>query len=194
MRPKFYLDIIICPGDAGANFVRNRIMQKLHGFFGHNKENGQCLYAIAFPSEEIQENRNTVLRIFSSTENELRRLKDEMRQIAICRDYAFFCEPAKVPDVFEGTWTRYMRYRIPTTGSDRHACGGRSELRDRRIQKAMSFRTAYFILHSSSSGSTFTLRVKAEHAAEENEDCMPDCYGLSVSSRPFALPDIEWTH
>ncbi len=192
MRPKFYLDIVICPGDAGANWVRSRIMQKLHGFFGHNKENGECKYAIAFPSGGTNPNGNKVLRVFASTHEDVRELEECLRQIPICRDYAAVTAPLEVPDGFSGTWTRYRKYKIPTAHSDRHASGGHSELRNRRINDAAG--CEYFILRSATSGSIFTLHVKVENNSEPPTDCLPDCYGLSVSSRPFALPDLKWTH
>lgn len=194
MRPKFYLDIMICPGDAGANWVRSRIIQKLHGFFGHNKENGECKYAIAFPIGGKDPNGNEVLRVFASTPEDISHLEECLKQIPICRDYASITVPAEVPNGFNGTWTRYRKYKIPTASSDRHACNGQSELRDRRIHDAKASRLQYFILRSSTSGSIFTLWVKVESDSSPAAECLPDCYGLSVSSRPFALPDLKWTH
>jgi hypothetical protein len=192
MKPKYFIDISINPGVPGARRVISRIMQKLHGFFEAHKDGKAIKYAIAVHFGENEFVQTPILRVFAGTEKDIDDLEADLKSHQLCRDYACLSSPKAVPEPFSGTWTSYRKYRIPTVSSDRHANGGESSIRTKRIEEAAESGMGYFILRSSQTGSTFTVFVKVEHNAAPSEECLPDGYGLSVHDRPFAVPDIEF--
>jgi hypothetical protein len=62
-------------------------------------------------------------------------------------------------------------------------------LRERRMRRADEGRFPFFIMQSRGTGQQFGLYVEIRPAGATG-DCAPDSYGLSVATRPFALPDL----
>ncbi len=86
-------------------------------------------------------------------------------------------------------WCSYRRYRIPTRRSERRADG---TVRQRCIQFADQEQLPFFQLRSQSNGAHFGLRVHILPGQADGPACEPDSYGLAVTSRPLALPDLPF--
>jgi len=97
-----------------------------------------------------------------------------------------------VPEGYNGPWTEYRRYRIPGRSSRL------TESRGRRIEAGNSL--PFLHSHSKSNGQAFSIRVLAvpqiqalAPALDNTTGIAPDSYGLSVPTRPFAVPDLPVT-
>jgi hypothetical protein len=131
------------------------------------------------------------LRVFASTIDELEWLRDQLKRDAWIRDYAVLCAARLVPASFNGSWTRFVRYRVPTLRSDRKTGDEFGALRARRLRKAAADGMDYFLLSSASTSQRFTLIIERQQNASPSDVCDPNSYGFSTTTRPFSLPDVE---
>lgn len=194
MNPRHYLDFIIEPkvddGDrtqrraAGvpAAVVAGAALRVLHGAF--KERPGR--YALALP--RFADQPFSKLRVFAGERDDLDELVQAVESHPVIRDYIQLGYPRKVPVDYDGTWTEFRRYRIPARRSCRKPD---DDLRERRMQRAQTERLPFFIMHSQSTGQQFGLYVEIRPAARPSSDGIPDSYGLSVTTRPFALPDLR---
>lgn len=174
-RPQGYGTTLPAPVIAGA------MLKVLHGVFG--QQPGR--YALALP--RYPDSPFNALRVFASERDELDGLVQGVEGHPVIRDYAYIGERRKVPLDWSGPWREFRRYRIPSRKSGRKPD---DTLRERRMAQAEERRLPYFILHSRSNGQQFGLYLEVLPADAMPDDCQPDSYGLSVASRPFALPDL----
>lgn len=185
MIPRHYLDFTLSGADKGAGLpppiIAGAALKVLHGAF--KQQPGR--YALALPTGF------TALRLFADEREHLDELAEAVEQHPVIRDYTWQGRIRKVPEAFDGAWREYRRYRIPARKSCRKP---NDDLRERRMQRADEGRFPYFILNSQSTGQQFGLRVEIiphlQKSDAQTNDAQPDSYGLSVSSRPFALPDL----
>lgn len=200
MNPRHYLDFAIAGpdgngeearepgGGAGlpAPVVAGAALKVLHGAF--KPRPGR--FALALP--RFGERPFAALRVFTGSRDDLDELVAAVEGHPVIRDYLRLGYPRRVPADDPGSWTEFRRYRIPARRSCRKPG---DDLRERRMARAEDGRFPYFILHSESTGQQFGLYVEilslpAPPGGESGADCQPDSYGLSVASRPFALPDL----
>lgn len=182
MNPQHYVDIEIRGSESGGGFPRpvlaGAILRALHGAF--RKHPGK--FALALPGSPF-----TALRVFAEGREDLDTLHEEVGTHPAVRDYGRFGYPQNVPSDYKGPWKRYARFRIPTRKADRSSD---SRLRRARLEKAGEDNLPFFPMHSNTSGQSFSLHVEVQDTSGPLEECLPDSYGLSVASRPFALPDV----
>lgn len=189
MIPRHYLDFSLGGAGNGAGLpppvVAGAALKVLHGAF--KQQAGR--YALALPNFEATP--FAALRVFAGEREHLDDLANSVETHPVMHDYALQGRIRKVPEPFGGAWREYRRYRIPA----RRACRKpNDDLRERRMARADMGRFPYFILSSRSTGQQFGLYVEIlsipAGSGEGVRDAQPDSYGLSVSSRPFALPDV----
>ena len=125
------------------------------------------------------------LRLFGLTRDAVDQVADELEAHPFVRDYIRMGRVRAVPEAFSGPWTEYRRYRIPGRSSRL------TESRGRRIEGGNSL--PFLHSHSQSNGQAFSIRVLAVAHAQEldpRDAIAPDSYGLSVPTRPFAVPNL----
>jgi CRISPR-associated endoribonuclease Cas6/Csy4 subtype I-F len=188
MQPRYYFTLAIhSVRDVDIPKLSSVVFQQLHGFFAAEPHT----YALAFPcyGDEIPSRQLQQIRVFAETSvqletvqrylqaQEMLPLTTEVTNYPIC----------SVPDPYTGAWCCYARYRIPTRRAERHPNG---DLRQRRIREADARQLPYFIVNSSSTKQLFSLYIERLPEQVMTGLCQPDCYGLSVTSRRFAVPEI----
>lgn len=182
MQPDFYLDLE--PRSTKGGLVLplwvGQVMQVLHGAF---RQQPGC-YALALP---CRQNPFLCLRVFAASREALDQLADLLAGKPALNLQVGRTNP--VPAGYAGSWSSYRRYRIPTRKAERLPQG---TLRQRRILEADAANLPFFQLRSASSGEHFGLRVKIVAGEANIQPCVPDSYGLAVSSRPFSLPDLPY--
>lgn len=190
MRPTIYVDLEILAGDPdgesmSAPVLAGAALDVLHGAF--RQRPGR--YALALPEVSPGEAHTPgrILRVFAGGRDDLDVLVAAISGHPIIRDYTRIGYPRPVPGEFPGPWIEYRRYRIPARKSLRKPG---DTLRERRMQTARESGLPFFHARSRSNGQSFVLYVQALDAASGSAECQPDSYGLSVSSRPFAVPQI----
>ncbi|BCU08483.1 type I-F CRISPR-associated endoribonuclease Cas6/Csy4 [Allochromatium tepidum] len=175
MRPNVFFDISHRPSHHGAKRW-GQTLKDLHGVFAEIPSS----YALALP--DYPSKKFGRMRVFASTDDELMRLAYRLRDQPLK-----IGQMTTVPADFSGAWRCYSRYRIPTRAQERHANG---VLRLRRIRQADDMQLPYFDIYSRSTQQNFRLYVQVLDGERPQGECLPDNYGLSVSSRLFALPEI----
>lgn len=190
MKPVIYVDLEVLAEDQGgesmpAPVLAGAAMEVLHGAFRQHPGR----YALALPSVLTGKAKGPgrTLRIFAGSRDDLDTLVAVVSGHPIIRDYTRWGHQRPVPEDFAGPWIEYRRYRIPAQKSLRKP---NDSLRERRMQTAQRLRLPYFHLRSRSNGQQFMLYVQALEGKETGSACQPDGYGLSVSSRPFAVPRL----
>lgn len=187
MRARRYMDFDL-PSGAGAPrpVIASALVQALHGVFAaHPGE-----YALALPGwsgeGEPASEPWRALRIFAEDLEALDRLMQRLERHPVVRDYTRAGFPRPVPEGFEGPWVEYRRYRV----SSRKA--GVDALRHRRLTDATERGLPFLQVRSASNGQAFVLGVEPRPSTprRSDADAAPDSYGLSVTSRAFALPHI----
>ena len=143
--------------------------------------------AIALPGMRVGQgcHPGNLLRVFCQSREAADAIADVLEQSKFMRDYAHLGRVRQVSGEFSGPWVEYRRYRIPNRGSRM------TEARARRLAHGDSL--PFIHVASSSNGQVFSIRVQPiEHAAppQTTHAWQPDGYGLSLPSRPFALPLI----
>lgn len=187
MRPLVYVDIRVTGvrhdgvGPATPPRVCSALMKVLHGAFSQSPGT----YAVALPGENAR--AFSVIRVFAERREDLDQLVERTEAHPLFTQHTRFGYPKAVPEDFAGEYREYHRYRIPTRKADRRKEGQR---RLRRILHADEAKLPYFVLQSRSNRSIFGLRVECRPGARPDGDCVPDNYGLSVTTRSFAVPHI----
>ena len=189
MKPLIYVDLEILAGDPdgeamSAPVLAGAALEVLHGAF--RRQPGR--YALALPGVLMEEARiqHWTLRVFAGSRDDLDALVAAVADHAVVRDYARLGYPRLVPEAFSGPWIEYRRYRIPAQRSLRKPA---DTLRERRMQAAHEQKLPFFQTRSRSNEQSFRVFVQAL-AGASGAECQPDSYGLSVSSRPFAVPRL----
>lgn len=178
MRPHVFFDLeTLSARRDKLPCASGQTLRELHGLFA---ETPAC-YALALP--DYPQHAFGRFRVFATTAPELERLAYRLRNRPLR-----IGDIQSVPDGFSGTWRRYNRYRIPTRAQERHPDG---TLRLRRIREADDARLPYFDMQSTSTQQVFRLYVQILDSEPTPGDCLPDNYGFSVSTRRFALPDVD---
>lgn len=185
MQPKHYVDITVAGNDKGVGLPRpvvaGAILRVLHGAFRRNPGK----FALALPVKE--KSHFACLRVFSETRDDLDLLVATIENNPVIRDYGQIGYPHVVPEGYDGPWKQYSRFRIPTRKADRDP---EDALRSRRIAYADENNLPFFIVTSDTTKQRFGMYIKVDHAQTHQSECMPDSYGLSVSTRRFAVPDL----
>lgn len=164
-----------------APVIAGAMLKVLHGVFG--QEPGR--YALALPKHASAP--FAALRVFAAGREDLDGLVQGVEGHPVIRDYARIGYPRKVPADWDGPWLEFRRYRIPSRKAGRKPG---DMLRERRMAQAEERRLPYFILQSRSNGQQFGLYLEILPAGAPGGEARPDGYGLSVPTRPFALPDL----
>jgi CRISPR-associated endoribonuclease Cas6/Csy4 subtype I-F len=190
MKPAIYVDLEVLAGDHSGEsmpipVLAGAALDVLHGAFRHHPGR----YALALPgvSPGKAHGPGRILRVFAGSRDDLDTLVAIVSGHPIIRDYTRWGYPRPVPEDFSGPWIEYRRYRIPSQKSLRKP---NDTLRERRMLAAGQLGFPYFHTRSRSNGQQFLLYVQALEASEGGSACQPDGYGLSVTSRPFAVPQI----
>ncbi|MBK8896348.1 MAG: type I-F CRISPR-associated endoribonuclease Cas6/Csy4 [Candidatus Competibacteraceae bacterium] len=190
MKPLIYVDLEILAGDPdgeamSAPVLAGAALEVLHGAF--RRQPGR--YALALPGVLMEEARiqNWTLRVVAGSRDDLDALVAAVADHAVVRDYARLGYPRLVPEAFSGPWIEYRRYRIPAQRSLRKPA---DTLRERRMEAAHEQKLPFFQTRSRSNEQFFRLFVQALEGTSGGAACQPDSYGLSVSSRPFAVPRL----
>lgn len=169
-----------CGAGLPAPVVAGAMLKVLHGVFG--REPGR--FALCLPQHRTAP--FAALRVFAAERGDLDELVEGVGDHPVIRDYGHIGYPRRVPADWDGGWVEFRRYRIPSRKAGRKPD---DTLRQRRMEQAERRRLPYFILQSASNGQQFGLYLQVLPGGTAT-DCRPDSYGLSVSSRPFALPDL----
>jgi CRISPR-associated endoribonuclease Cas6/Csy4 subtype I-F len=190
MKPVVYVDLEVLAGDRDgesmpAPVLAGAALDVLHGAF--RQQPGR--YALALPGVSPNKGNTPgrILRVFAGSRDDLDALVAAISGHPVIRDYTRIGYPRPVPGEFSGPWIEYRRYRIPAQKSLRKPG---DTLRERRMQGARERGLPFFHTRSRSNGQSFMLYVQAFDVATGDAECLPDSYGLSVSSRPFAVPRL----
>lgn len=190
MKPVVYVDLEVLAGDRGgesmpAPILAGAALDVLHGAF----RQWPGRYALALPEVSPGEAHTPgrFLRVFAGSRDDLDALVAAIGGHPVIRDYTRIGYPRPVPGAFSGPWVEYRRYRIPSQKSLRKLD---DTLRERRMQAARERGLPFFQICSRSNGQSFMLYVQALEVVAGSAECQPDSYGLSVSSRPFAVPRL----
>lgn len=191
MKPDWYVDFTLegCDQtDITLPVVANTVYRVMHGAFRSLTPK----FAVALPESGPGKTFRHVgdrIRVFAEAREHLDQLVDAVGNHPSIRDYARILYPKSVPGEYQGSWVSYRRYRT----SNRNA--GRKEgdtLNARRTAYALEKQLPYLKIWSKSTERYFSLFievVKETHPPSVQGE--PDSYGLCVSSRPLALPDIS---
>lgn len=189
MKASCYVDIALRGNDEtdlSLPVIGNTIFQVLHGAF----RTLEHPYAIALPRSgkgRPYKHTGDIIRIFAEHREHLDQLVESVGQHAAVRDYSRILYPKSVPADFGGPWVSYRRYRT----TNRNAGREESTLSARRTAYAAEKGLPYFKVWSKSTERYFSLFIESVEQKRPSEvQGAPDRYGLCVSTRPFALPDI----
>lgn len=190
MKPVIYFDLEVLAGDSSgdsmpAPVLAGAALDVLHGAFRQHPGRYALALPGVLPGQAGAPGR--ILRVFAGNRDDLDALAFAIADHPIIRDYTRMGYPRPAPEDFPGPWVEYRRYRIPARKSLRKP---NDTLRERRLQFAREQGFPYFHAYSRSNNQRFMLYVQAIAAPSGGMDCQPDGYGLSVSSRPFAVPCI----
>lgn len=190
MKPLIYVDLEILAGDSdedamSAPVLAGAALEVLHGAF--RRQPGRYVLALPGVLPSAAKIRNWTLRVFAGSRDDLDALATAIGDHAVIRDYTRLGYPRVVPEVFSGLWIEYRRYRIPAQRSLRKPA---DTLRERRMKAAREQKLPFFQTRSRSNEQSFRVFVQALAGVTGGVECQPDSYGLSVSSRPFAVPQL----
>jgi len=185
MQPNWFCDIEVRNTPLPQPMAASAIARVMHGAF--RKKPG-C-YALAMPNKKRQP--HSVLRVFASSRDELDELIDNTREAKALTEQAVIHYPRAVPEDYSGSWSIYQRFRIPARRSER--ISGRS-VRLKRVQEANANKLPFFQMQSESNGGQFRLYWETHPYLGSNplnQDVHPDSWGLSTTTSPVPLPDIN---
>lgn len=190
MALKFYFDIVFHTnqGELSGPVIANQVMPVLHGAF--KKLDGT--FALALPNclPNRKSGIGNKLRIFTLRLSDINALVSAIKDHFTVRDYCEITPACEVPEGFAGPWVEYRRYRPSNKNAERNADNGQAPLRERRIRTAGEQMLPYFVLRSTTNQHGFSLIVEPRESQYSETEIMPDSYGLSVSSRSFAVPQL----
>ena len=179
-----YIDLQVAQGTGAPS---TPVMARMFGLVHAMRQRQAVVLACAFPTLHMGRgcHPGNRLRLFALTRDVVDQVADQLEAHPFARDYIRINRVRPVPDNFTGAWTEYRRYRIPGRGSRL------TESRARRIEAG----NALPFLHSNSksNGQAFSIRVLAiTHAQvlDNPSGIAPDSYGLSLPTRPFAVPNL----
>ncbi|HLA36318.1 MAG TPA: type I-F CRISPR-associated endoribonuclease Cas6/Csy4 [Rhodocyclaceae bacterium] len=183
MSPYAYFDIEVRRSErsggaqATALPIATKLFYVLHGVFRLHPGR----FALAFPKMRMGESRypGDTLRVFADTRDDLDVVVDALKDNRALSELLRLGYAEKVPEDYAGRWMEYRRYRVPGTGSRLDKC--------RSYRLEASEKLPYFRTASKSTGQSFVVFVECRDGAA-SRDCEPDGYGLSVATRPFAVP------
>lgn len=189
----FYMDIGIGtaprraqPASRGSGIgitVMARVALIVHGVI---RRQGEPL-AIALPRMRTGEycHPGDVLRVFARTREAVDWCAEAIEAHTTLREYVMVGRCRTVPSEHPGDWVEYRRYRIP---------GRSSRLTINRANRLRAGdKLPYLQVASRSTAQPFSLRVQPlRHSGplDGQGEHLPDSYGLSLPSRPLALPDL----
>jgi hypothetical protein len=162
--------------------VMGRILRVIHGAAAK----ANITFASAFPEArtgDIKHHPGTTIRIFAGSRDDADVLADAVEASSLLMDYVSLGRVKAVPAGIE-TSVSYPYFRIGSAASS-------ARNPERRFRRLQAGDRLPYLKMGSSSGEQFSLRfdvVRQEGAA--SEEVFPNGYGLSVSSKPFSLPDI----
>lgn len=185
MRPGAYIQIELLAAEAGSGMSLPALRGEAFGHLHRQFARSPGRYALAIPRE-----RFGALRVFATSRDDLRELADALGAAPWFRDYARILAAQDVPEGYDGPRVAFVRWRIPTVKSDRHASDGVSALRARRLAAARDRRLDHFQVRSSSTGSRFSLTVERIEGADLPGAGVPNSYGLCSRAALLGLPDF----
>jgi len=139
--------------------------------------------AIAFPLTK-KTSLGNIIRLFAIEKNGLQQMKDQVEVLPLFRDYTRIGRMQSIALADVEAWQAFSRFRIPTKKSDRN----NSLLHDRRKQEAMHL--PYIYVESSSTDSTFMLRIKVTESTAAPNSFLVNSYGLGSCAHPCWLPKV----
>lgn len=168
-----------------------KLMDILHGFFHANPDS----YAVAYPYyvEGQYANLGNIVRVFASDKPSLERLERGISEHTFIENNVKFGYEHGVPAGYEGPWVEYQRYQLPSQSLAR-----RSQLfADVRESKYKGAESLPFYQTKSDSTNNHKFSVIIKRIAypaghyDVNTEILPNTYGLSVSKKAFAVPDLQ---
>jgi CRISPR-associated endoribonuclease Cas6/Csy4 subtype I-F len=181
-----YLDIRVNQGRTAAEYTSHgamnmrELMAVLHGVFRDHPSQ----FAVAYPEMKIGPLRQLggLVRIFAEDPADLLSLSHLLDRHDLL-DFKVKVKPGiqKVPTDYSGPWLEYRRIRVPNKRSRLEEC--------RKWRMKYVHNLPYFDIHSQSTNQYFTVFIEQLDGLQCN-DAYPDSYGLSVRSRPFAVPAV----
>lgn len=186
MKATWYMNLRVATeatsrGPSGtAIFVMAKLLHAVHGIA---KRNG-ITFASAFPQMRTGDRAHpgTVLRVFTDSRDACDAIAQALEANTMLSGYVLMGRVRPVPEGIQRS-VSYQRFRITGKG------GKDPETRLRRL--AAGNKLPYLVLDSAQTRQRFSLRFAHVSAnSAPSELCEPDNYGLSVSTRPFSLPDI----
>ena len=162
-----------CPMD-----VINRVFTVLHGV----RQSHSLVFALAFPQMKTgnRPHPGNVVQVFSDNVT-LDAVVAELRLNNFIIDYVHVSRVKPVPDDVN-TYSQYALFRVPNRNVRTQ------QNRINRLTDAEQL--PYVKVASKSNGQIFSLRIKRTSQDNPSASIEPNSYGLAVSTRPFALPDI----
>lgn len=185
MQPNWFCDIEIRPTSLSRPMAASAVVRVMHGAFRQHVGR----YAIAMPGQK--QGPHSVLRVFASSRDELDTLIDNIREAKALTEHATIQYPRAVPENYSGPWSVYQRFRIPARRSER--IPGRS-VRLKRVQEANANELPFFQMKSESNGGRFRLyweKLLYKDAPPQDNESIPDSWGLSTTTKPVPLPDLS---
>ncbi len=186
MKPNFFVEItarssVTTGGGRSTAASMAHLLQVVHGA----RMSRGIHFAVALPCMRQGENPypGNMMRVFASQESDLALLLYDINANELLNGRVNAGKLHVVPADFAGPWVEYRRFRIPGRKSRTQ------ETRARRMQ--IGDERPYLRLASKSTRSVHSVRIEeVRHASNpvDGKDFVPDCYGLSVSTRRFALP------
>lgn len=176
-----YFDINAVAGDVATTPILARLFGITHAI----RQRQTATFAVALPGMHMGRvpHPGNQLRLFAAAQSELDAAAEALEANPFVRDYARLSRVRRVPKDFAGGWVEYQRYRIPGRGSRL------TESRARRLRDGNEL--PFLHSRSQSTAQAFSIRVRRiEHAVAPQLESIPqpDAYGLSLPTRPFAVP------
>jgi len=189
MRPEHYVDIVL-RGGAGVTVpvLAGKTMQVLHGVYARTPGR----FATALPAMKHGEapTPGHIVRVFSESGDDLDRLADAVEGVRNLRAFLTVARIKRVPDDTDPRMEEYRRFRIPSRkGKSPEHQEKRMRLRLRRVTESQEM--PYVMLHSGSTGQSFSMFVLRVSPSEPGTIGEPDSYGLSRSTVHVPLPVIQ---
>jgi hypothetical protein len=178
LSPTFYVDLEARIGSAPVHAV-GRLVWVLHGIL--RQDPGLCALAFPLLRKGPERRLGNLVRVFSDSDAKLGRILQLLSENEGLRGHVRYGTPTRVPENFDGAWIEFRRYRIPNRGS---------RLKQSRHSRLDTGENIPFLRTTSkNNGHSFSLHIDAVPGTKP-EMCIPDSYGLSVTTRSFALPAI----
>ena len=197
MQPRHYLEFKILTGDSNRpSGATHDVMGLLFKFVHAIAARKGFKFGLALPQAKIGSCPTTggIVRVFAQSREHLDALADELEPKPFIRDHVAIGRIKTIPDDYVAPGhVEHLRFRVP---------GKNSWIPASRAKKTDESSRYPHVRLNSSSGHEMTLFIKpivhraapqfapsVEQGGQEGQvGFSPDIYGLSVSSRRFALP------